>query len=760
MTRGIPPAAFLALGLLASLALFPADPTGAQPKGPTPPAAPTDIPPFSSFLSLPADPDLKKKLEAVQDYIKSEDWEQATRILQLVLDAKEDVFVPVRAKGPDGKEAVRWASARSEVNRLLATLPANGLEFYQLSFGPAAATLLDEARKKNDPELLAGVGQRYLHTQAGFEATTLLAAYHLDRGRHLMAALCYDRLLLHPRADSLPPISLFKAALAYHGAGDRDGAERAWKKLSARAPDGVAIGNKKVSLAELEKELAQYRAAAPAMDSLADWPMFRGNASRSARADGAAPVLEPRWQQPTVADGAVGAWLAAAAQRLEDRSQPALPAFFPIAVGDKVVYRSHRGVHAVERQTGKLLWESSVLGGLESLTADSRQLPHLSSWIEAYLSGDANVLLDNSLIGTLSSDGKQVYAVEDLPVPPFPSNYYGFTGRAGQGLQLSFAPQLTDALYHSRLVAIELETGKVAWEAGGRGAKKEGGEPLHDVYFLGPPLPLAGKLYVVAEKDQDLYAICLDPGTGAPAWSQKLAMPKTRLLLDGGRRLHAAPLAYGEGLLVCPTNAGALVAVDLLSHSLVWAHAYREEPVVNPPPAGRRPARPALPTGPPNLRPEWKASAPVIHDGKVVFAAPDEPSVQCLSLRDGSLVWKWKRGSEDDLYLAGVFDGAVLLVGKRGCRALGLKDGKELWKVETGPPSGQGIASGKVYYLPVKGAGRDKEAGVVAIDLDKGVVRDRTPAPKGDALGNLVLLHGEVISQTATGLTVYPHKKE
>src|SRR5262249_31886477 len=143
-------------------------------------------------------------------------------------------------------------------------------------------------------------------------------------------------------------------------------------------------------------------------------------------------------------------------------------------------------------------------------------------------------------------------------------------------LRLSFAPELTDALYHSRLLAIDLESGKVTWEVGGHGDPKEVGE-LADSYFLGPPLPLGGKLYVLTERDQELRLVCLDAATGDLPWAQNLATPRTRLLLDGGRRQHAAPLAYGEGLLVCPTNAGAVVAVDLLSHSLVWAHAYREE---------------------------------------------------------------------------------------------------------------------------------------------------------------------------------------
>ena len=40
--------------------------------------------------------------------------------------------------------------------------------------------------------------------------------------------------------------------------------------------------------------------------------------------------------------------------------------------------------------------------------------------------------------------------------------------------------------------------------------------------------------------------------------------------------MQAAHLAYADGILVCPTNAGVVLGVDLLSHSLVWAHSYRD----------------------------------------------------------------------------------------------------------------------------------------------------------------------------------------
>src|SRR5581483_1987680 len=78
----------------------------------------------------------------------------------------------------------------------------------------------------------------------------------------------------------------------------------------------------------------------------------------------------------------------------------------------------------------------------------------------------------------------------------------------------------------------------------------------------------------------------------------------------------------------------------------------------------------------------WKVTAPVIADGKVVFAAPDASAVHCLNLADGTLAWSHRR-SDDDLYLGGVFAGRVLIVGKRSVRGLSLERGETLWTLET-----------------------------------------------------------------------------
>jgi hypothetical protein len=167
---------------------------------------------------------------------------------------------------------------------------------------------------------------------------------------------------------------------------------------------------------------------------------------------------------------------------------------------------------------------------------------------------------------------------------------------------------------------------------------------------------------------------------------------------------------------------------------------------------GRFRPRPVLPQTPPNLTTQWKAAAPILCDGKVILAAPDEATMHCLSLRDGALLWKADR-PEGGLFLGGAASGKILCVGARDCRALDLADGKVAWKVDTGRPAGQGVLLGTKYYLPLQAAERGKPAEICVIDLEQGAIASRQPVPQGEGLGNLLLHDGDVFAQTATTVT-------
>jgi hypothetical protein len=147
----------------------------------------------------------------------------------------------------------------------------------------------------------------------------------------------------------------------------------------------------------------------------------------------------------------------------------------------------------------------------------------------------------------------------------------------------------------------------------------------------------------------------------------------------------------------------------------------------------------------------WRSAPPAIQDGKIVFTAPDADSVHCVSLRDGKPVWKRKQ-EDGDQFMAGVYNGRVLIVGKSNIRALDLRTGSQVWAIATGDlPSGQGVASKGIYYQPLK------KGEILAVDIERGQIKAHNrSAVAGAAPGNLIFYEDMVLSQTTHEVMAYP----
>jgi outer membrane protein assembly factor BamB len=751
------------------------------------PDDPNTVGEFGS-VTVVSDKNHRKAIEAGKDYIKAKRWDIAVSTLQKLLDLdREDVMVPVTRVNADGLESVNWVSVRQEANRMIGMLPKEGLEFYRLQNNQKAADLLKQAKETSDAALLGKIATSYLHTDAGAEAIELLATRRMDRGEFEAAALLFERLMQRDGVEKVGILSLFKAKLAFSRCRDsaaKANAEIVSRQLEARAPDGVQIGGRTFSLNELNNLVAKYADPLLSKATIFDWHLSLGGShNRNAQGVGGPPFLERLWEQSMFNEDSKGQaqdWINKAIGQLADRKNPALPAFHPIAATAEVpgkgtrqlmLYRSHWGIHAVDIKTGLMLWDADCPWSLEKMYMEPRTLQAVDNWKQQYQNlGRLSIAIENSVIGTLATDGQRVYCVDDLPMPPYMAHLYNQWG--GQP-QMPWGSEVNDALLYSVLQAFDLGSGVMKWKIGGHGDKtKNVNDPksdLHDTYFLGPPLTIGGKLYLMTEKNQELRLVCLDGSKGTIAWIQTLATTKEKMLQDMTRRSHAAPLAYGEGILVCPTNAGAVFGVDFLTHSLMWAYAYRDRAAPKDPQNDEMMQMRRFRGGwngemvqqqhvTPN---DWKVSPPVIVDGKVVFTAPDGSSIDCLNLRDGSKVWRMNK-LDSDQYMAGVYAGKVVIVGKERCRALDLKDGSPAWTLETGLPSGRGVASENIYYLPLeKSAQSSQEPEVCAIDVANGRIVAHTKSRKSlegkqEVPGNLLFYEGRMLSQTPTRVVAYP----
>ena len=150
----------------------------------------------------------------------------------------------------------------------------------------------------------------------------------------------------------------------------------------------------------------------------------------------------------------------------------------------------------------------------------------------------------------------------------------------------------------NKLAAYDIHTGQAcngSWAA--RSALRQS-----DTFFLGPPLPLRGQLYVMAEIKDEMRLLALDGATGNLLWSQQLAMVESNITQDPIRRLAGVSPSYSDGVLICPTGSGCVVAVDLATRSLLWGYIYSHpgEPTTGTPhAAGIRSRTPStIPTVP------------------------------------------------------------------------------------------------------------------------------------------------------------------
>ena len=176
--------------------------------------------------------------------------------------------------------------------------------------------------------------------------------------------------------------------------------------------------------------------------------------------------------------------------------------------------RTVRNLLAVDFVTGKRVWEVPVDDPFDSLVEDQvvespfvqSQPLDLRTVLRFRVWGDAT-------FGTLSSDGRYVFAVEDLPLDG------GLRATSSCSPIAANLPAIRDRSTGWRPTTLERENLPGTWAGGPRSSAL----PLAGYFFLGPPLPLSDQLYVLAEFKGEIRLVVLDAGSGKQLWTQQLA---------------------------------------------------------------------------------------------------------------------------------------------------------------------------------------------------------------------------------------------
>ena len=698
----------------------------------------------------PHDAKIEQMLQAAELSVKQNNWKLAIELFQRLLDQPEDSLHQT-VSGP-------WQSVRRTANHMLGLLPEETLVEYRSQYGGLAQQQLAAARRSGQTSEFVNVATRFFHTPAGYEAANYLGMLHFDRSEFGLAARWFEELAASPAPIAKRDSWRLQAALSFAQSGDSKAASEILSRLS-RGSDtlvGVGTGSVKASewLSKVQVEGTSHTVA------LADWTQLYGTAARVGTAIGGDPLLTPDWSLPLTSSRIVRDSLKWLVQDLQDQHRSLILASVPLVIDGKVIYRDLRGIRSVEIERGHPIWESvegvspeRILGGLPPQQVDVQEgwrfranpFQHVGEYhgTSAEFSPLTSLLFRDGVYGLISSDGKQLFVIEE----------HGILSRNQPGQQMGWdgnndshdpfgLPWKTN-----RLVSYDLQTGRTLWSLGGGESRESFDLALAGSYFYGTPAVDGDELFVVAGKGDDIKLWSLDRKTGVPQWSQLIAYADTKIDLDIARRWITSQVAAGDGIIICPTTVGWLVAIDRMRQSVLWAHRY--SPNTSGEHADQENSSPFL--RPRELNELWSPSAPVIVGNYVVYTPQEHPVLVCLSAVDGHRIWEHSK--EQGLYLAGVFEQKVLIVGESDVTAFSLTDGTTVWSApfdEGTRPSGRGVVVEDRLYLPLS------NGELRTIDLATGKRLSQTfVAPQQPSLGNLAMHRGKLVSFSPAGLTVF-----
>ena len=605
-------------------------------------------------------------------------------------------------------------SLLNSVRQMIGDLPEKDLATYELRYGPIARQELEAAAQSRDWHLLESVRRRYFHTLAGYEASYLLAQRQMYDGHPLYASLLLDDVtsndramdhlgvsvfLLHASACSLanrvlPPVDVMAGRML--GTGDEVRSIQSAEELETWIEANV----------RLQKD---YRSS-----SLMDYTIFGGMANRNGTDVGQMPLSQARWKLPTSSTPRQNREIESMEDELISSGQLPPPSWIPLKVGDQLIMRTTELLLGVDYETGKRLWAKPWESGLEPQDDDEAGSEEV---IDAGQRMDSlrQRIWNDVPYGHISSDGTRVFMLSDLSNKRIAIlNTMRFRG-------LRPADASTNTLY-----ALDLESeGKLLWKLG-RGGEEE--SPFADAFFLGPPLPVDGLLYVMAEIAGDINLCCLDPVSGNEVWRQHLVAAESGgIHMDPIRRIAGAMPTYHEGILICPTGAGVTVAINLADRSLRWGATYARNN------QGARTNR--FGGGNDQRLQRWDVGVAIAKRTSVLLTPPETNRMYCFNLETGQ--YQFSEQTRMKLrYLAGIRDNKYLLVGSNRVRAFDLEKGTEVWTSPTGmlaagqQIAGRGVFGDGDYLIPTT------TNELIRLSLDTGEIlqRRKTRYP----LGNLV----------------------
>ncbi|MBX3420090.1 MAG: PQQ-binding-like beta-propeller repeat protein [Pirellulaceae bacterium] len=643
----------------------------------------------------------------------------------------DDQTLPEDLRGRDfflgrATNGIYAQSLKGEVIRELNKLSPEARQILEVQFGVQARQLLDAGVAAGDLVAIASVARRFVHTQAGYDAMVLLAQFNLSHGFPLAAADTLQSLLDYPAARERYGVRLaFHAALAWQQSGKTSRAEKTLE-LAGRdfAGQSLQLAGRQIpieNVGEIIKVIGNDGQTGITDNSTPDWLTTGGSAARNATSKIGLPLPNERWEWFIHSSRPEGQALREAEETMRKAGAVLLPKLELRALDNTIVCRNNDAtIVGLDFESGLLVWRRPSSAGVAPLKRG------------AWESGDQSLSTDllsrvwgATSFGRITCDAHRCYHVVHLQDE--------MESTRGMGGMMSLAT--------SRLEGISLaRQGAILWSIGG----SDSDEPqLSTAFFLGPPLPYAGQLYSIVENNGETELVVLDPETGKLQWRQQLASAAMMPIgLDRARQSQALTPSIADGVIICPTGVGGIVAIDLLTRSLRWGATYAVRGAMgnfNSPLLGQD-YQP--------LQSRWFDEGLIIENGLVVFTPPESDLVVCYDLLTGEKLLERKRGNA--CYAAGVDSNNLIIVGPDRTVAYDIRKREPRWEVAYPDGltlAGRGIWQDGQLMLPLTGQR------VIELDLRQGKISGASTVAQ--PLGNLFAHRGQLLSIGPSSVVAY-----
>lgn len=675
-------------------------------------------------------------------HARDQQWSETIEIYQRVIQQFGDKVARLprdEKAGEAAGESVLFVDVREYCQRKIAELPPEARKLYQSRVDVQAERWFRQAAEERDRSLLRRVIDQAFCSSWGDDAENLLGDLAFQDGRFEEAIAAY-RVLVPDRPDN--PAGLT------HPDPSVDLAQVAAKKLLCRA----ALGTNPPGAQDLDTYAKQFPNAAgslagregPYLETLRDalqqdrltpseqpdgrWPTFAGSPTRNRIAPGGVDVGSLQWRVDLEPIAPRQGQRYARNMILAPPRPDRLLAYHPIVVGDQVIVNDESEVRAFNLNdrpdpgpgprtgTVSVAWRQDQTQG-----ADIPRAVRPSINYPRY---------------TLTAYGDRIYARMGMNAISFGH---------GSGSQ-------------SYLIALDRSTdGKLLWKKPSSDvmlSRKPNEAGVRGLGFEGSPIADARNVYVALTSRNErtnAYVACLEAETGATRWVRYLGagaptegenpfgmgMPPNFNLpavSDFGHRL----LTLDGPTLYLQTNLGAVAAIDAESGSIKWIATYPRQDRQ----AGSSSSR--------DLNPA------IVHDGLVIIAPDDAPSIYAFDATSGRLVWKTDPIPDEVrlAHLLGVAQGRLVATGDR----VMLFDAKNGKLVHSWPDNGngyegfgRGLLAGDKIYWPTRNE-------IHVLDQATGLRTDppiKLQESFQETGGNLVLGDGFLIVAQSDKLVVY-----